>query len=205
MPRIASMASRSVTSGNAGDDVLAAFLAAHATQFALVALRVAQDPRLVTEDRAARLGPGLEFRLATNAKGAGHPAQQDAAPLIVIHCRNRPRERVRSRGPAIRPRSGLGRFLVEHGDLVGQLRTLGNPVLDALEVELDALFRALRDRVVETHALDVAAVTRAAAVGDDDVVEGALLGAAAGKADLDHGAVFPVLPSRRNGGVSRKL
>src|SRR5688572_33052057 len=55
-------------------------------------------------------------------------------------------------------RSGLGRVLVEHGDLVGQLRALGNPMLDALEVELDALLAALGDGIVETDALDVAAV-----------------------------------------------
>ena len=73
-----------------------------------------------------------------------------------------------------------------------------------VEIQLDALLRTLRDRVVEAHALDVAAVTRAAAVGDDDVVEGALLGAATGKANLDH-CGFSVLPSGRNGRVSRQV
>src|SRR5688572_1154009 len=68
--------------GKSGDHMLAAFLAANACDLALVAPRVAQDPRLVAEDRAARLGPGLEFRLATNAEGACHPAQQDAAPGV---------------------------------------------------------------------------------------------------------------------------
>src|SRR5690606_24820561 len=55
-----------------------------------------------------------------------------------------------------------------------------------LDVHLDALLGAGGHRVVEAHALDVAAVAGAAAVGDDDVVEGALLGAATGEADLDH-------------------
>src|SRR5690606_31417131 len=67
-----------------------------------------------------------------------------------------------------------------------------------------ALLGALRHRVVVTHALDVAAVAGAARIGDDDVVEGALLRAAAGEADLDHGAV-PVLPSRQDGEVSRQV
>src|SRR6476619_99706 len=92
-------------------------------------------------------------------------------------------------------RGGLGGLLGEIGDLVGHLRTLAHPVVQALDVELDALFVTRRDGVVEPEALDVAAVARAAAVGDDDVVEGALLRAAAGEADLDHGAEFPVLPS----------
>ena len=68
-------------------------------------------------------------------------------------------------------------------------------MLDAIEVELDALFVAGGDRVVETDALDVAAVAGAAAVGDDDVVERTLLGAAAGQSNLDHGVVFLCCPA----------
>src|SRR5690606_24707846 len=90
------------------------------------------------------------------------------------------------RGSAFR--SGLG-GLVQVGDLVAELRALPDPVLDPLDVHFDALLGAGGDRVVEAHALDVAAVARAAAVGDDDVVEGALLGAATGEADLDHGVL----------------
>src|SRR5690606_37174177 len=48
-------------------------------------------------------------------------------------------------------------------------------------------------RVVETQALDGATVALVAAVGDDDVVEGALLGAAASQSDLDHCAVCSVV------------
>src|SRR5690606_17918462 len=84
-------------------------------------------------------------------------------------------------------RRSLGGGLVQVADLVGQLRALRYPVVDAGGVEHDALLGALGDGVVVAHALDVAAVPRAARVGDDDVVEGALLGAAAGEADLDHG------------------
>src|SRR5690606_41314591 len=65
----------------------------------------------------------------------------------------------------------------------GQLRAVAQPVLHALEVELDALLATSGNRVVETDALDVAAVAGAAAVGDDDVVEGTLLGAAAGQSE----------------------
>src|SRR5688572_3384821 len=84
-------------------------------------------------------------------------------------------------------RGGLGGgFLDQHSDLVGQLRAVGNPVVDAVDVELDALLVASRDRVVEADALDRAAVALVALVGDDDVVEGALLGAATGQANLDH-------------------
>jgi hypothetical protein len=52
---------------------------------------------------------------------------------------------------------------------------MADPVLGALEVEFDALFVTGGDRVVVTQTLDVATVARAAAVGDDDVVERALL------------------------------
>src|SRR5690606_20151538 len=74
----------------------------------------------------------------------------------------------------------------------GHLRALADPVLHARDVQLDPLLGAGGDRVVVTDALDVAAVAGAAAVGDDDVVEGALLRAATGEADLDHGRFFGV-------------
>ncbi|KAG0776903.1 hypothetical protein G6F22_012241 [Rhizopus arrhizus] len=67
-------------------------------------------------------------------------------------------------------------------------------MVNAGQVQLDALLGALGDRVVEANALDVAAVARAAHVGDDDVVERTLLGAAAGQSNLDHG-VFPIAQS----------
>ena len=44
-----------------------------------------------------------------------------------------------------------------------------------------------KEALKSADALDVAAVAGAAAVGDDDVVEGTLLGAAAGQSNLDHG------------------
>src|SRR6478609_2441656 len=96
---------------------------------------------------------------------------------------------------------GLARdFLHQHADLVGQLRALGNPVLHARGVELDALLVTLGNRVVEAEALERAAVALVAVVGGDDVVEGTLLGAAAGQANLDHGSVYSLLewpgPSR---------
>src|SRR3546814_602722 len=106
--------------------------------------------------------------------------------------------------PAQSGRSGLlGVLLVQIGDLVAHLRALAKPVLDALGVELDALLGTGGDRVVVTDAPDVAAVAGAAAVGDDDVVEGALLGAARGKADLDQvGLGVAQRPGRTGGGRS---
>src|SRR6478736_10084281 len=89
---------------------------------------------------------------------------------------------------------GLARgFLHQHADLVRQLRALGNPVLHARGVELDVLLVTLRNWVVETQALERAAVALVAVVGGDDVVEGTLLGAAAGQANLDHGSVYSLL------------
>ena len=73
--------------------------------------------------------------------------------------------------------------LVQVSHLVGQLCAVVQPMLDTDKIQLNALFLALRHRVVKTHALDVAAITGAAAVGDDDVVERTLLGAATGKAN----------------------
>src|SRR5690606_3422629 len=89
---------------------------------------------------------------------------------------------------------GLLVVLVQRSDLVAHLRTVAQPVLDALVIEDDAGLATGRDRVVEAQAFDVAAVTGTAAVGDDDVVEGALLGATACQSDLDHG-VFLCCPA----------
>jgi hypothetical protein len=76
---------------------------------------------------------------------------------------------------------------------------------DAGGIELDALLVAGGHRVVVTHALDVATVARTALVGHDDVIEGALLGAATGKADLDHDSMFLCCPVAGRGEVSRAL
>ena len=76
--------------------------------------------------------------------------------------------------------------LVEEAEhAVGRLRALREPMLDALKVELDAL-GVLRgeEGIVGPDLLDEAAVARRALVGDDDPVEGPLLGAAPRQSDL---------------------
>src|SRR5690606_39406545 len=76
--------------------------------------------------------------------------------------------------------------LVQRLDLFSQLRALIHPVLDALGVELELDVLTGCNRVVEADALDIAAVARIALVGNNDVIERAFLGTAAGKANLDH-------------------
>src|SRR4249919_4176115 len=97
------------------------------------------------------------------------------------------------RGATGSGRSLAGDFLHQHADLVGQLRALGNPVLHARGVEFHALLGALGDRIVEAEALERAAIALVAVVGGDDVIEGTLLRAAAGQANLDHGSVYSLL------------
>src|SRR5512142_2291780 len=78
-----------------------------------------------------------------------------------------------------------------HG--VRRLRAATDPVLDA--VERDAVLGLVLGGlgIVEADALDEAPVAWHARVGDDDVVEGAVLGSAAGHANDDHLCVsFPV-------------
>src|SRR5690606_39120109 len=109
--------------------------------------------------------------------------------FIVEYPETREKRGPRSARPRASGRGGGLARLVQVGDLVAHLRTMAQPVLDALDIELDPPLGAGGDRVEVTDALDVAAIAGAAAVGDDDVVEGALLGAATGEADLDHGAL----------------
>jgi len=59
-------------------------------------------------------------------------------------------------------------------------RALTLPVGEALAIDAQRLVTRGRLRVVETETFDEAAVTRAARIGDHDVEERALLGAAAG-------------------------
>src|SRR5882672_6919927 len=80
----------------------------------------------------------------------------------------------------------------ELGDPVGRQGADAEPMLDALFLDDEALGVALVDhRVVGPDLLDEAAVARAARVGDDNRIEGALLRPAAGQPDLEsHGVPF---------------
>src|SRR3546814_3793316 len=72
------------------------------------------------------------------------------------------------------------RRIEEARNAVGRLRADTEPMVRAIGVELDALLVVLGEkRVVIADPLDEAAVARAARIGDDDGVIGALLGAAA--------------------------
>ena len=70
-------------------------------------------------------------------------------------------------------------------------RAVAQPMRDALGFQLDAVgMLARQHRVVGAELLDEAAVARAAAVGDHDVVVGTLLRAGAGEADLEAHRVY---------------
>src|SRR3546814_11456040 len=62
-----------------GNDALGGQAPARAGQLAFAALRVAQDPWLVAEDRVGRPGERLELEFATQADRAVDPAQPNAA------------------------------------------------------------------------------------------------------------------------------
>ena len=72
----------------------------------------------------------------------------------------------------------------EAAESVRRLRANAQPVAGAVFVELHALARILGEqRIVGADLLEILAVARAAAVGDDDAVIGTLLGTAARKPD----------------------
>ena len=81
------------------------------------------------------------------------------------------------------------RGLEEARDPIGRLRPQIQPVLDAVEVHLDAVLAALgKQRVVGSQLLDEAPVAGHARVSRDDAIERTLLAAPSGKADF-HGHV----------------
>src|ERR1700689_4653935 len=74
----------------------------------------------------------------------------------------------------------------ETRDAVRRLRTLGEPGLDLVHVELQPRFVILwQQRIEMAETLDEAAVAGKARVGDDDVIDRTLLGACAREADND--------------------
>src|ERR1700716_638816 len=69
---------------------------------------------------------------------------------------------------------------------IRRLRALGEPGLGVVHVELQpGLIVLCQQRIAMTEPFDEAAVARKARVGDDDVIDRALLGACASKADND--------------------
>jgi len=87
-------------------------------------------------------------------------------------------------------RLGLRRALDETGDGIGDLGAALLPERHAVDGEAQRLLVRGRDGIVEADALDEAPVAPVARIRDDDVEEGALLGAAASQSDDDH--VCPV-------------
>jgi hypothetical protein len=66
------------------------------------------------------------------------------------------------------------------------LRTRILPVFDASQFDAQAFLGAGGDRIIETDALDEAAIAAIARIGRDEVVKRAVLSATAGKSKNDH-------------------
>src|SRR6185503_14090058 len=77
-------------------------------------------------------------------------------------------------------------LLDQLGDALGRLRALADPVVDPLQVQLQAPLLAGRNGVEVAHLLQGRAALAHAAVRDDDVIEGLLLRPATGEPDRDH-------------------
>jgi hypothetical protein len=72
-------------------------------------------------------------------------------------------------------RYGSGPVLFEQiRDALRRLRSASHPVLDATEIDAQALFAACCDRVEKPDALDVTPAARSATIRDHDVIERAL-------------------------------
>src|SRR6266542_5667373 len=71
-------------------------------------------------------------------------------------------------------------------DRIRQLGALVLPVIDAFQRKAQRFFAFGGNRVVETDALDKSTVATVARIGDDDIEERPLLGAASGQSDHYH-------------------
>jgi hypothetical protein len=79
-----------------------------------------------------------------------------------------------------------GGTLDQHSDGIGELGAVPAPERNTVLGNSQALFMWSGDRIVEPDALYEAAVASVAGIGDNDVIEGALLGACAGKSYDNH-------------------
>jgi hypothetical protein len=86
---------------------------------------------------------------------------------------------------------GFGSPFQQIRNTVGGLRTLGDPVIDAIAIDPQRLLATGGNRIEETEALDVTAITWITAVGHDDVVEGPLFCASSGKTNGYHLFTLP--------------
>src|SRR3990167_160905 len=89
-------------------------------------------------------------------------------------------------------------------DGVRILRTSLDPCVNAVQRQAQGFSVARSQRVVEAHALQETAVTAVLLLSHDDVVESALLGAAACKSNHDHDVSFslngrPLFPGDTRG------
>ena len=84
----------------------------------------------------------------------------------------------------------FGGLLDQTGNRRRQLGTVALPVGQAVRCNTQGLFGARSHRIVETDTLDEATIAAIARIGGNDVVERALLGATAGKANYNHCVVF---------------
>src|SRR4030066_1806413 len=82
--------------------------------------------------------------------------------------------------------SGSGFFLHQKLKEIRSLGALAQPVVVALHVQTQGLFLFLGAGIVKADTLDAIAAAGTATIGDDDFVEGTLLGAATGKANGNH-------------------
>jgi hypothetical protein len=72
---------------------------------------------------------------------------------------------------------------------VGGLGTLADPFLDAFQLQGDAVrVILLQQGIIGAYLFDETAIAGRVAVSDDDRIIGALLGAATGETDLEHGS-----------------
>ena len=168
--------------------------------------------RAVAPDGRGLAGEALELHQALQPMRRSDPAHEDeprhrrASGLLCGRLGRRGLRGGVCLGPLLR--LGLGQMLL---GLVAALRCLGQaelrqkqrhavrrlgalaqPILDALDIELHPLGAVMGQHgIVDPHLLDEAAVARHARFGDDDAVVGALLGPAAGQANLQrHGDSF---------------
>lgn len=86
----------------------------------------------------------------------------------------------------MRASSGCSVVLDQFDDAIGWPCALLQPVIVSLAIKPERLFLAGCQRIEETDTLEVAAIARAAAVGDDNMVEGSLLGSATRQTNCDH-------------------
>jgi hypothetical protein len=98
-----------------------------------------------------------------------------------------------------------GRLLQQVGNTIRRLSAFGDPVVNTLTVDANALFVTTRNRVKETDTLNETTVTTVTAIGYYDLIKWALFGAATSHTNGYHASEILVITNKQGRPMATRI